>query len=268
MHWFARVSVCTFSVLAALPTVSVAETPSVSRYQDQNQLIRAPQALASLGTNLFGDKVNLYTGALEFIQTDVSLSGNSSLPVQMGRRLVAGVTASTDNTSFGNWDMEIPHLHGVFSEGWVDVHGNNSRCSVFGAPEPVGPDGTANFSAIEFWHGNFIYVPGYGDQEMLARRTGNTLAPGGNASQYPVVTRNNWQFSCLPSMKRGSGEGFLAIAPDGTTYQFDWMVARGLLKLTKSNPAPAPSVTDSELDPIPHAFPTRSIGRKYGSCQR
>ena len=43
-----------------------------------------------VGTDLFGDKVNLYTGRLEFVQTDVTLPGNSSLPVSVGRRLVTG----------------------------------------------------------------------------------------------------------------------------------------------------------------------------------
>lgn len=53
-------------------------------YTEQAKLIRAPQAVTTLGANLFGDRVNLYTGALEFVQTDVTIPGNSSLPVSVG----------------------------------------------------------------------------------------------------------------------------------------------------------------------------------------
>lgn len=77
MHLLARASVCVFPILAALPVASVAQT--VSRYQDQNQLIRAPQALAGLGADLFGDKVNLYTGALEAHQYRIGRHANVAL---------------------------------------------------------------------------------------------------------------------------------------------------------------------------------------------
>ena len=56
----------------------------VSVYSEQGKLFRAPDAITTLGANLFGDKVNLYTGGLEFVQTDVSLPGNNSLPVSVG----------------------------------------------------------------------------------------------------------------------------------------------------------------------------------------
>jgi hypothetical protein len=58
--------------------------------------------------------VNLYTGSLEFIQTDVSLPGNSALPVSVGRRLIVG-DFPVDKALFGRWDLEIPHLHGIFA---------------------------------------------------------------------------------------------------------------------------------------------------------
>jgi hypothetical protein len=220
-------------VLAVAISSNNATAQQVSQYQEQGKLIRAPQALGVLGADLFGDKVNLYTGTLEFVQTDVSLPGNNALPVAMGRRIVVG-KALMDDTSFGRWDMDIPHLHGIFAGGWNTGLGTDPslRCSKFGAPKDALGSYTNNpalFKATEFWHGNFIYVPGHGDQEMLRRSTDNGVAPGGNASQYPIVTRNNWQISCLPSMAYGGGgEAFMALAPDGTKYKFDWMVSRSL----------------------------------------
>jgi hypothetical protein len=56
-----------FAVLTVAMAVQAAyaqQTPTT--YTDQNKLIRAPQAVTRLGADLFGDKVNMYTGGLEF----------------------------------------------------------------------------------------------------------------------------------------------------------------------------------------------------------
>lgn len=203
------------SLLAGL-SVSVAATPvyaQTSHYAENGKLMRAPQALGVLGDNLFGDKVNFYSGSLEFIQNDVSIPGNSVLPVSVGRRLRPATGYSPDG-HFGNWDLEIPHLHGVFANGWITGLGTDRtlRCSKFGAPPDAQSDYTNNpglFRNTEFWHGNFIYVPGQGDQELLRRSTGNNLYPGTSTSSvYPVVTRHNWQVSCITS---GGVQYFVAL---------------------------------------------------------
>lgn len=213
----------------------------VNQYQEMGKLIRAPQAVTALGNDLLGDQVNLYSGSLEFIQTDVSLPGNSALPVSMGRRLKTGAMAP-EGTHFGRWEMEVPHLHGIFADGWKSPGAvPGARCSDFGAPPPEGGLFVNNqpaFAGTEFWHGSFIYVPGRGDQEMLRRVGPNTQAPGNAPSTYPVVTRDNWQFKCITTMANGGGEGFLALAPDGTTYRFDWMVSRAAPRLRKTHGFP------------------------------
>lgn len=212
-------------------------------YTEQGKLIRAPQAVTTLGTDLFGDKVNLYTGRLEFVQTDVSLPGNSSLPVSVGRRLVTG-QEPVDGALFGRWDLEIPRMHGIFElrKGWVNKSGGVNRCSTYSEPSAaITPSSGASWSAGEFWHGNFLYVPGYGDQEMLSRNHLYTSAPGNAAASHPVVTRGNWAIQCLAGMAAGNGslgEGFLAVAPDGTQYRFDWMVRRAVEPLVKGTLAP------------------------------
>jgi RHS repeat-associated protein len=228
----------------AVPLASAQETTT---YKEQGKLIRAPRDVGVLGPDLFGDKVNLYTGNLEFVQTDVSLPGNNALPVAVGRRLAAG-QLPVDNALFGRWDLEIPHLHGVFaaSKGWVTGLGTvpGARCSVFGPPPTVSGSFGSNstWNGTEYWNGSFLYIPGSGDQEILRRNAGYTQAPTGNpAFTFPLVTRNNWSFRCLTSMAAGNGaagEAFVAVSPDGTQYQFDWLVARQLPILRKSNSAP------------------------------
>lgn len=77
-------------------------------YEEQGQLIRGGRSIAALGPNLLGDKVNLYTGATEFIQTDVSLLGNDALPMAVVRRLSSAVAAQDVSGLFGRWDLDLP----------------------------------------------------------------------------------------------------------------------------------------------------------------
>lgn len=235
----------TIPVLAAMAfaTVDAHAQTANTLYEEQGNLIRAPQAVTSLGADLFGDKVNLYTGTAEFVQTDFSLPGNNSLPVSVGRRFVAG-NQPHGKGHFGQWDLEIPHIHGIYSAsyGWYNQGLSGSqygaRCSIFGPPPWVAVNGV-DWDAGEYWQGHMLYVPGQGDQELIERVPANGFAPGGNTTSYPVVTANLWSISCLPSLANDSspsktmGEGFLAVAPDGTQYRFDWMVARTADSLTK-----------------------------------
>jgi len=83
-------------ILSCTSTLCFADTI----YADQNKLFKSTRNVITLGPSLFGDKVNLNTGALEFVQTDVALLGNSKLPVSIGRRLVTGQEAK--HGFFGN----------------------------------------------------------------------------------------------------------------------------------------------------------------------
>ncbi len=216
-----------------------------SIYSEQDKLIRGGDSIGTLGNDLFGDKVNLYNGTLEFTQTDVSLPGNNALPVSVGRRLVAG-SETRSQSVFGDWDLDIPHLHGVFSASpqgpnlpWTTQSGGGARCSTYGVPPVVSSQGGGMWNPEEYWHGNFIYIPGSGSQEILKRAgtTNNNMPADGNA--WPLVTRALWSFRCLPApMARGGGEGFLAISPDGTQYRFDWLVSRPYPATSKPGPLP------------------------------
>lgn len=212
--------------VAALSITAYAAADTTS-FNELSNAVRAPNAVARIGADLFGDQVNLYTGRLEFMQTDVALRGNNSLPVAVGRHLVAGERGQGQR-HFGRWDLEIPHLHGTFSSknGWNApdfITATGSRCSNFGPPSStLGTRSRGSWKPDEFWGGNFLYVPGSGDQRMLRRDTVNTMAPG-PAANYPVVTAQGWSFSCLSTLQNApaGGEGFIAYAPDGTQYRFD-----------------------------------------------
>lgn len=228
-----------------------------ANYFENKELIRAPRAIQALDANLFGDRVNLYRGGLEFVQTDVSLEGSSKLPVAVTRKLSAGGPGNLAGGLFSEWDLEIPHMHGTFlsGAGWVTgLSGGlstNQRCSNFGAPPSVASaPNVPGWRAYEFWGGNMLTVPGAGTQEVLRRSASNNNIPS-DGQATPLVTVGNWAIRCLSSLASANastpsaeqGEGFLAIAPDGTKYRFDWLVSRPAKSMSKQSSASGSSVS-------------------------
>ncbi|HEU5297544.1 MAG TPA: RHS repeat-associated core domain-containing protein [Burkholderiaceae bacterium] len=203
------------------PRVASAQVENYSYIQGLG-LRAADGAVTAHGTDILGDKVNLYSGALEFEQTDLELHGNSKLRVAVTRKHTAG--RSRPAGVFGNWDLDVPRIAGNFTDspGWVTTAGSTARCSTYSEPPAVG-----FVSAFQYWQGTFLHAPGEGGQEILKRATGNTVAPTDGFS-YPLITRGHWQIRCLPSIQNGAGEGFVARSPSGDEYRFDWMAQRSL----------------------------------------
>lgn len=230
-----------FAAALAISILSIGSTQGQVRIPDEyDKTVRASQAVGALGSDLFGDQTSLYTGATSFSITDVSLPGNNALPVAVGRRFEVksrdgferSAILNTDGM-FADWDLEIPHLSGTFasSTGWQvdDYSAPNNRCSGQGLGEPPIVEGTfyGLWYPSEYWSGYTFHQPGGGDQEMLVFGSlGNPNYPT-DGNTYRWVTNDQWYFSCLPNTANGvPGEGFLAHAPDGTRYWFNWIVSR------------------------------------------
>lgn len=208
-------------------------------WEEYDKLIKSAQTVKSEGPTLFGDSVNLYTGATSFATTDVSIPGNFPIPVGLGRRFAHAT--DTRNRPFGDWDWDVPYISGTFSraEGWVlgqaVPSATANRCSSVTSVESARPpwvkvqsDTPVRALAVEeweYWSGYRMVIPG-GDQELLLA-TADTRPRPTDGGVYPWVTSKHWHLSCVPNLQSGQGgEGFMAHAPDGTRYRFDWMVAR------------------------------------------
>ncbi len=83
-----------------------------SIYDERGKLLRGSESISWLGPDLFGDQAKLYAGSLEFVQTDISLPGNSALPVDISRRFTVGANGMR-NSHFGDWNLEFLRAHGV-----------------------------------------------------------------------------------------------------------------------------------------------------------
>jgi YD repeat-containing protein len=247
-----RVSMLLLALL--LPAAAIAQTLP----QEYRNLIRSEANVGPLDASLLGDRIDYYTGHVEFAATDVSLPGNDTLPVAIGRRYVVEANPSgvIPERAFGDWDIEVPHIEGIVaaSVGWtVPGASPNARCSAFaGAPAatvatPSPLDARATVTTTIPWEqystGYRVAVPGYGRRELLQRAPANTEHPA--AGTYPIVTNDWWMVSCLPNLDVDSpdhGEGFLAIAPDGTKYTFNWLAMRPYVALSRPADTATPNV--------------------------
>lgn len=200
---------------------------------------------------MFGEHVNLYTGEVTFTATDVSLPGSNTLDVSYRRKL-----DMTDQQITRGWVADLPHLEGVYPEdiGWTRKNpfsGATGRCSAGPAapPNAIGTKTSSWTSSVwdpgEYWSGDFLSLPGAGNEELLkAQSTGVGLPTDGVT--YKWVTKSGWRFSCIATAKNDPGEGFLAVAPDGTKYYFDWFASSEEQELIRpGSVGPAPVAPDN-----------------------
>lgn len=198
-------------------------------------------SVQALGPDLFGEAISTYTGGLSFAQTDLSIPGIGNLSVDVTRRLILDGNKSPSWASdanlwrgyaFGEWELDLPYMNGMYSAsvGWVvNTTNQNARCSSPTTYAQFRPKdvsvGEVYFSSYNFWNGINLHTAGGGDQQLLYRPAGGSL-PMPAGTWTALTTKDQWHFSCLSTLKSGqAGEGFLALAPDGTRYWFDWMVS-------------------------------------------
>ncbi|MBZ4422960.1 RHS repeat-associated core domain-containing protein [Myxococcus sp. RHSTA-1-4] len=199
---------------SALAQSAVGKAP----WEEYGKRIKASEAVSPLGPNLFGDQVSLSNGALSFSLTDVSLPGNSGLPVAFTRSYqVRDWRHRKADGMMLDWDVDAPSISGVYATEWLASDGSGNRCSVGGpAPSPM-----QGVSASDFWQGGSLDIPGVSGGELLRTQPGTQVPASGGP--YVWMTNDQVHISCLTTIKNGTGEGFLATTPDGTRYWFDWM---------------------------------------------
>ncbi|WP_407353138.1 RHS repeat domain-containing protein [Luteimonas sp. R10] len=176
-----------------------------------------------LGSSAFGEHIDLYDGSLSFSVADISITGNNLMPVELKRRYNILLRnedggASTDGT-FSDWELDTPRISGAFATTWHD-----DRCSGSLAP----PNIEVHFrdvSYAKFWKGNDAHMPFGG--AFLKPSQAETKPISG--ASFVAVTKGRAWFYCDPAVnvKNSTGEGFVAITPDGTRYWFDWLAQYG-----------------------------------------
>ncbi|WEN15572.1 hypothetical protein PY254_02535 [Rhodanobacter sp. AS-Z3] len=214
---------------------------AVTPEHEYKKLIRVSEDIQPLGQNPFGESVSLYNGNLSFEQTDVSLAGNGPM-LQLSRSFQPkdSSEAGAVDGGFADWNVELPRITTMASSFWrVSGPSPRSRCSQFGPPPVIaGTQGSADWDPVTWWNGYQLVVPGQGSQDLLKRAPKNTLSPTMGGTVFPIVTTHNWMISCgVASDDQTSdpgGEGFMAVAPDGTRYWFTHLVYRWAPSMNRS----------------------------------
>ena len=194
-----------------------------------------------LGENALGENINLTTGSLSFQHNDIVLKGHGP-DIVISRSFDVESKRSMNymqQEEFGDWSLDLPNIstNGRYSSAvlpdsalastWQVAGANpNARCSNFGPP----PEDDPNTLTKWWWDGVQLEVPGQGSQTLLKRDPAFTAKPSqsvaGATADFPIVTSGNWAITCLPSIRNGAaGEAFLAIAPNGDKYWFDYLDA-------------------------------------------
>lgn len=225
-----RVLISMFMLLA----VGICHAEIPSWHDEYGNRLKYAELVEPLKGEIFGENINLYDGSVSFSATDVSLPGNSGLPMSVGRTL--DPTNPKSNLAFGDWELDVPSLSGVFGNDTATVAAGYwvpaQRCSTVGQPPIVTVKNvigtyTINFAGHEYWDGNRLSLPGGGGGELLGASGDARQVVPQFSTATPWNTKDGWYFSCLSALKSGQpGQGFLGHAPDGSKYYFDWMVVR------------------------------------------
>lgn len=201
-------------------------------WQQYDKTIANKRDIAALSNDLFQENVDLYNGRLSFKHVDIDLPGSNSLSVSLGRSFgVADMFEYAGDNPFAEWELDVPRLSGVYASMYaegtsqVSYAWSGQRCSSALTPPRVGA-----FAAADYWYGLSANTP-YGGELLTPNAA--TRKPEDGATYRWVTAGFTW-FSCLPSIKNGTGEGFLAINKDGTKYWFDWLAVYDLWPILES----------------------------------
>ena len=208
--------------------LAMAQT-AILPYREYAKRTDAAQKVGPLTDSAFGANISLYNGSTSFRAVDISLSGNSGLPVQLARTLdIDDRTSDYRPTTggFADWQLDVPYIDGTFiaSVGWKVGGGSGStaRCS-----NTVAPTMSGTWQLEDIWHGYNLHVPDATSEQLLINNVAGVPNPT-DGQTYPWLTKSGFRIRCLSSLASGSGEGYLAVGPDGTKYWFNWMVNKAL----------------------------------------
>lgn len=227
-----------------LLTLCNVATAQVTPPMEYEKYVDKGRSIQPLGDSPFGEQIGLYGGSLSFQQTDLELPGTGPT-IKIVRSFQLRESDKTNDSSgigFLDWELEIPrirtitadHLSGIYTvQGWqVDslIGSNNryKRCSLFGPPPELVYDGDSfakRWAPDDWWDGYRLVDMDGSEQSMLQRDPSQLSQPQSYGTTYPLTTKNNWMISCLSNTSNGEpGEAFLALAPDGTRYWFNYLV--------------------------------------------
>lgn len=176
--------------------------------------------------NFLGDNIDIDTGTLSFYTVDVSIPGNSNLPVQFGRRL-------NDNYSFqysamGNWRFDVPQIVGVGHSGtcqdpWRTTVKAGRELNFSDDFDPPTWNWDVQSHSVSILNQNSnpdpYYLIGIRIQNFYSNSDPLTISTPLASNPYPAnasfASRGGWVLRCV------NDNYTIATAPNGTKYHFN-----------------------------------------------
>jgi hypothetical protein len=199
---------------ANLQAATIATEPESSSLAYEQILSRneANDSVTAETTDLLGERIDLNSGSISFKHTDVSLPGNSALPVAISRLHKSKAYSNFNRTDFSDWALDIPYIQTTtiqineMAGPWGLSPARECSGELEQSAELV--DGY-RFDSNDFYNGETIHIPGKINEKLLARAVDG----------FVKKTKSNYGVKC-ESNAAGTGEIFKVHAPDGTVYTF------------------------------------------------
>jgi RHS repeat-associated protein len=177
---------------------------------------------------LLGDAVDPQTGRLSFEHVDVSIPGNSQLPVEIRRRRNPSQSYKNE---FEDWQLAAPTISTkiMASEFSVGTRWGKNRCSA----SLISSVPVSNYmKQIDSQNGQLIYQHQYSDGVVLdvPGRVSAQVRDKSTSASWPAAavktTAYGWYLTCISNIDGAGTEGFYAYAPNGDKYTFNVMRVR------------------------------------------
>ena len=197
-------------------------TSEVNYLVNWEERLNPTMSLKPHDENLLGEHINLLTGGLSFEHVDVSIPGNSDLPVEIRRRRNPG---QSYNNEFHDWQLAVPtistKIHSI--EIARGIRWGKNRCSkplldsIPSSDYPKQLDSSADIARPhEYSDGVLLDVPGRTSSLLLDKIASRSWPAGAQK-----VTVDDWYLTCIANIDGAGTEGFYAYAPNGERYKFD-----------------------------------------------
>jgi hypothetical protein len=222
MKCYLTIFTTVITLLFAFTVIAADEISFESDYYNFLQRNKVNSDLAPLDVTLVGDQVDQYSGSLSFRITDVSLPGNSMIPVEFTRVISHGLEGQRQ---MADWDIDIPRIEGRYGYG---KEGPNCQ-----APTPetfVTGKYQTGFFPWDYHHGLRVHS-GRGGGGKLITPSADSPSPYSLPAGASHLTKDNWILSCTGL----GGKDFIAHSPQGLIYTFNIVSRKGVAPTIKGD---------------------------------
>jgi len=204
------VSICSL-LGGTYPVLAFEEISFESDYYNFLQRNKVNSDLAPLDVTLAGEQIDQYSGSLSFRTTDVSLAGNSAIPVAFTRVVSHGLEGQKQ---MGDWDIDIPRIEGRYGYGKEGPNCQDPMPETFHTNKYQ--TGLTAFYPWDYHHGLSVHS-GSGGGGKLISPSASSPSPYSLPVGARHLTKDNWILSCTGS----GGKDFIARSPQGLKYTFN-----------------------------------------------